>query len=231
MPRKPRFFLPDVPCHVVQRGRNKDPIFFESSDYRAYLEWLEEGLERYECELHAYVLMTNHVHLLITPKNKQGISLTMQHMGRHYVPYINYTYGMSGSLWEGRFKSSLIDSEIYLLTCMRYIELNPVRANMVKSPGEYKWSSYKGNANAAEDPLLTPHLEFLNLGRSKAQREHAYRELFRHHIDDEDLHNIQACWQSGTPLGNDRFREKIERKLKTKIGQISQGRPRKSTEV
>jgi putative transposase len=226
MPRKPRFFLPGVLCHVVQRGRNQDPIFFESSDYHAYLEWLEEGLERFECELHAYVLMTNHVHLLITPNDKQGISLTMQHMGRHYVPYINYTYGMSGSLWEGRFKASLIDSEAYLLTCMRYIELNPVRANMVKAPGEYKWSSYKGNANAKEDLILTPHTEYLALGRSKAQREHAYRELFRHHIDVDDIHAIQDCWKSGTPLGNDRFREKIERTLKTKVGQASRGRPK-----
>jgi putative transposase len=227
MPRKPRFFLKGVPCHIVQRGHCQEPIFFESSDYRAYLDWLEEGLGRYECELHAYVLMTNHVHLLITPKNKDGISLTMQHIGRHYVPYINYTYGKSGSLWEGRFKASLIDSEAYLLTCMRYIELNPVRANMVKAPGEYKWSSYKGNANAKVDPLLIPHTEYLALGRTKKQREHAYRELFRNHIEDKDIHAIQACWRSGTPLGNDRFREKIERTLQTKVGQASQGRPRK----
>ncbi len=226
MPRKPRFFLTGVPCHIVQRGNNREPIFFENDDYHAYLAWLEEALLRYGCELHAYVLMTNHVHLLITPNSKDGISLTMQYVGRHYVPYINHLYDRSGTLWEGRFKASLIDSETYLLTCMRYIELNPVRAHMVNAPGEYKWSSYKGNAYNKEDPILTPHVEYQSLGRTKSQRKRAYRELFRHHIEEQDLHNIQACWQSGTPLGNDRFRAKIERTLKTKVGQVTRGRPR-----
>ncbi len=226
MPRKPRFFLKDVPCHIVQRGNNREPIFFEDDDYRAYLEWLEEALIRYDCELHAYVLMTNHVHLLITPQTKEGISLTMQYVGRHYVPYINYLYGRSGTLWEGRFKASLVDSETYLLTCMRYIELNPVRANMVKAPGQYKWSSYRGNATQKEDPLLTPHPEYQVLGKTKPQRKQAYRELFRHHIDQQDIHTIQACWQSGTPLGNDRFRAKIEQRLKIKVGHMTRGRPR-----
>jgi putative transposase len=228
MPRKPRFFLKGVPCHIVQRGNNREPIFFEKEDYLSYLEWLEEALIRYDCELHAYVLMTNHVHLLITPNTKNGISLTMQYVGRHYVPYINHMYARSGTLWEGRFKASLIDSETYLLTCMRYIELNPVRADMVKNPGEYKWSSYKGNSTQQEDFLLSPHPKYQALGRTKAQRQYAYRELFRHHIEDEDLHKIQACWQSGTPLGNDRFRAKIEQRLKTKVGQATRGRPRKA---
>ena len=228
MPRKPRFFLKGVPCHIVQRGNNREPIFFEKEDYLSYLEWLEEALIRYDCALHAYVLMTNHVHLLITTNSKDGISLTMQYIGRHYVPYINHMYDRSGTLWEGRFKASLIDSETYLLTCMRYIELNPIRANMVKSPGQYRWSSYKGNATQHDDPLITPHTKYQSLGRTKAQRTHAYRELFRHHIEDKDLHNIQACWQSGTPLGNDRFRAKIEQRLKTKVGQSSRGRPRKT---
>ena len=228
MPRKPRFFLAGVPCHIVQRGNNREPIFFEKEDYLSYLEWLEEALERYDCALHAYVLMTNHVHLLVTPNRKDGISLTMQYVGRHYVPYINHMYDRSGTLWEGRFKASLIDSQTYLFTCMRYIELNPVRANMVKAPGEYRWSSYKGNATAKEDPLITPHPQYQSLGRSKQQRKQAYRALFRHHIEDRELHAIQACWQSGTPLGNERFREKIERRLKTKVGQATRGRPRKT---
>ncbi len=229
MPRKPRFYLKGVPCHIVQRGNNREPIYFEKEDYLSYLEWLEEALIRYECEIHAYVLMTNHVHLLITPNTKKGISQTMQYVGRHYVPYINHMYGRSGTLWEGRYKASLIESESYLLTCMRYIELNPVRANMVKSPGQYKWSSYQSNATQKEDPLLTQHPKYKALGRTKQQRKHAYRELFRHHIDDKDLHNIRECWQSGTPLGNDRFRAKIEQRLKTKVGQTQRGRPRKTT--
>ena len=119
--------------------------------------------------------------------------------------------------------------QLYLLTCMRYIELNPVRANMVKVPGQYRWSSYRGNAHVAQNnKLLTPHTEYQALGRSKAQRKDAYRELFRNHIDDKDLHSIYACWQSGTPLGNDKFLAAIERRLQTKVGQASRGRPRKT---
>ncbi len=146
MPRKPRFFLPDVPAHIVQRGHSREPVFFEDTDYRAYLDWLGEAAERYECAIHAYVLMTNHAHILATPRDKHGISRMMQYIGRRYVPYINTTYGTSGSIWEGRYKASLINDEQYLLTCMRYIELNPVRANMARSPGHYRWSSYRANA-------------------------------------------------------------------------------------
>jgi putative transposase len=128
MPRKPRFFLPGLPIHVVQRGHSREPVFFEDHDYAAYLDWLTEAAARYECAIHAYVLMTNHVHILVTPREAEAVSRMMQYVGRRYVPYINYTYGTSGSIWEGRYKASLIHDEQYLLTCMRYIELNPVRA-------------------------------------------------------------------------------------------------------
>src|SRR5690348_7286923 len=157
MPRKPRFQVPGVPAHVVQRGNNRQAIFFESSDYAAYLNWLREGLKRYGCELHAYALMTNHVHLLMTPDSRDAISRTMQYVGRHFVPYINFSYGRTGTLWEGRYKASLVQEEHYLLLCMRYIEMNPVRAGMVKSPSHYRWSSYRSNAQGQEDPLVTAH--------------------------------------------------------------------------
>ena len=124
MPRKPGFFLPDVPVHIVQRGQSREPVFFEADDYHAYLHWLKESAARYECAIHAYVLMTSHIHILATPKNKHSISQMMQYIGRRYVPYINHTYGTSGSIWEGRFKASLIHDEQYLLTCLRYIEMN-----------------------------------------------------------------------------------------------------------
>ena len=156
MPRKPRFYVLDMPYHVIQRGNNRDPIFFERSNYSTYLNWLSEGLEQHRCELHAYVLMTNHVHLLIIPRKHQGISLTMQYVGRRYVPYVNYQYSRSGTLWEGRYKASVIDSEAYLLMCMRYIEMNPVRANMVRTPSEYMWSSYHHNGYDENDSILTP---------------------------------------------------------------------------
>jgi putative transposase len=138
MPRKPRFFLSGIPLHIVQRGHSRDPVFFEDQDYVTYAYWLHKAAVRYQVSIHAYVLMTNHVHLLITPVDASSVSAFMQFIGRHYVPYINHKYGRSGSIWEGRFKSSLVDSESYLLATMRYIELNPVRASMVESPSQYR---------------------------------------------------------------------------------------------
>jgi REP-associated tyrosine transposase len=157
MPRKPRYFLPDIPTHIVQRGHSRSPVFFENEDYLTYLHYLKEGSERYEVSIHAYVLMTNHIHLLSTSADKEGVGRMMQYIGRYYVPYINYKYGSSGSIWEGRYKANLVQNDGYLLTCMRYIELNPVRADMAKSPGTYRWSSYKYNALGKDDKLITPH--------------------------------------------------------------------------
>jgi REP-associated tyrosine transposase len=225
MPRKPRFFLPGVPVHIVQRGHSKEPVFFEDNDYLTYLHWLNEGATRYQVDLHAYVLMSNHIHILATAYDSDGITRMMQYVGRHYVPYINHTYGTSGSLWEGRYKASLIHDEEYLLTCMRYIELNPVRANMVRSPGHYRWSSYRCNGQGKEDELVTPHPMYKALARSKPTRLEAYKALFKAHLDKGVLNDIRSAWQTGTPLGNDHFRQKIEDKLKCKVGQARRGRP------
>jgi putative transposase len=225
LPRKPRFFLADVPVHIVQRGHSREPVFFEDSDYSAYLHWVEEAADRYDCDIHAYVLMTNHIHILATPHDRQGVSRMMQYVGRHYVPYINYTYGSSGSIWEGRYKASLIHDEQYLLTCMRYIELNPVRANMIKNPSLYRWSSYRCNAQGKENKLIKPHALYQSLGRTTRERCEAYKGLFYAHLDAVDLTDIRAALQTGTPLGNDYFKEKIEKKLKTKVGQVRRGRP------
>ena len=227
MPRKPRFFLPDIPVHIVQRGHSREAVFFEDGDYRSYLDWLAEAAERFDCAVHAYVLMTNHIHILATPRKSDSVSRLMQYVGRQYVPYINYIYGTSGSIWEGRFKASLIHDEQYLLTCMRYIELNPVRANMTAGPGQYRWSSYRANAQGKADELITPHALFTALGRSRASRREAYRTLFKAHVEETDLKDIRAAWQTGTPLGHDYFREEIERKLGSKIGQARRGRPSK----
>lgn len=228
MPRKPRFFLPEIPAHIVQRGHSQEPVFFEEGDYKAYLHWLGEAAKRYDCSIHAYVLMTNHIHILATPKNKDGISRMMQYVGRRYVPYINHTYGTSGSIWEGRYKASIISDEQYLLTCMRYIELNPVRANMVNTPGRYRWSSYRANAQNADNHLITEHSLYLGLSRSRLHRSEAYKSLFKAHIENEELTSIQASVQTGTPLGNDYFKAKIERKLKLKVGQDRRGRPKRA---
>lgn len=227
MPRKPRFYLPDVPVHIVQRGNNRDAIFFDENDYLAYLGWLKEALKRYDCQLHAYVLMTNHVHLLVTPHVKESISRMMQYVGRKYVPYINHQYNRTGTLWEGRYKSSLIQEEPYLLACMRYIELNPVRADMVKTASDYQWSSYHFNATGQADELLTEHQLYLSQGIDESSRCQAYRRLFMAHMADNITGEIRAAWQTGTPLMNDRFKEQIEKVLNTKVGYAKRGRPKK----
>ena len=157
MPRRPRILLPDHPLHIVQRGINREPCFFAEEDYRCYLHWLEEAACDCHCAIHAYVLMTNHVHLLLTPTTPGAPARPMQSLGRRYVQYANRQYRRTGSLWEGRYKSSVVQAEAYLLACMRYIELNPVRAAMVIDPGGYRWTSYRANGLAQLDIRLTPH--------------------------------------------------------------------------
>jgi len=230
MPRKPRFFLPGVPVHVVQRGHSREPVFFEDNDYLAYLRWLKEGAERYKVDVHAYVLTTHHIHILATAHERDGITRMMQYIGRHYVPYINHTYGTSGSIWEGRYKASLIHDEEYLLTCLRYIELNSVRADMVRFPAYYLWSSYRHNGQGKVNEVITPHAIYKALGRTNASRQEAYKALFKAHLDKGVLDEIRSAWQTGTLLGNDYFRQKIESKLKCKVGQARRGRPRKPQE-
>jgi len=178
MPRPPRYPLGGVPQHVIQRGNNRQPAFFHQDDFRFYLDCLGEAAAKHSCEIHAYVLMTNHVHLLMTPCQVNGVAKVMQSLGRRYVRHINSTYQRSGTLWEGRYKASLVESEIYLLTCSRYIELNPVRANLVTDPAEYSWSSYQWYALGKSDPLITDHAVYLELGRTDEERRKAYRELF-----------------------------------------------------
>jgi len=164
MARQPRIVLEGQPQHVIQRGNNRDIIFVADEDYQLYLETLTEACEQFACDVHAYVLMTNHVHLPITPNRSDGISKVMQSLGRKYVQYFNHQYHRSGTLWEGRYKSTLLDSERYLLTCYRYIELNPVRACMVKHPTEYPWSSYGVNVRGDKSELVVPHELYLRLG-------------------------------------------------------------------
>lgn len=227
MPRKPRFFLPDVPVHMIIRGNSRKAIFAEADDYLAYLAWLREGAVALECQIHAYVLMTNHVHILVSASNPQNLSKLPQYVGRKYVPFFNQKYGYSGTLWEGRFKASSIDSECYLLTCYRYIELNPVRANMVEKPAEYRWSSYGENAHGKNTSLLTPHPLYLALGKDGKERTRCYRESFKEVLDEELIEEIQTSVQTGTPLGNGRFKAEIEQLLGVKVGQSRRGRPSK----
>ncbi|HEY7841803.1 MAG TPA: transposase [Gammaproteobacteria bacterium] len=193
MPRRPRLYLPGVPCHVVQRGNNRAPCFFAPEDYGVYLTRLAEALERNHTALHAYVLMTNHVHLLLTPSDPLGISRVMQSVGRRYVQYVNWRYSRTGSLWEGRHKSSLVAAEDYLLRCHIYIEMNPVRAGMAVTPGDYAWSSFRSNALGEWNPIVTRHPSYAGLGADVAARQRAYRALFEYSLDSETLRTIRRA--------------------------------------
>ena len=172
--------------------------------------------------------MTNHVHILLSAEEPANISKISQAVGRKYVPYFNHKYGKSGTLWEGRFKASSIDSEFYLLACYRYIELNPVRAGMVAECEDYAWSSYHANALGEKDSLVTPHPIYMCLGRSKAQRLVSYRDLFKEKLSNNLISEIQQTTQTGTPLGGEKFRKEVEELLGVKTGYAKRGRPIKS---
>jgi len=230
MARLPRFVLPGHPQHVIIRGNNRDPIFNADEDYRFYLDKLTDAARKHQCDIHAYVLMTNHVHLIVTPHKEDGISKTIQMLGRYYVQYFNYTYHRSGTLWEGRYKACLIDSEAYTLTCYRYIELNPVRAAMVSHPAEYLWSSYRGNALGVHDKLLTPHSLFLALGETESERQAAYRALFEAHLDEKTLDEVRTALNNAWVLGSEHFKGKIAAQLNRRASPLPKGGDRKSGE-
>lgn len=229
MARLPRFIIPEHPQHVIVRGNNRTPIFCTEEDYRFYHEKLKQACDKHQCDVHAYVLMTNHVHLLITPNTELGLGKTMQMLGRYYVQYFNHTYQRTGTLWEGRYKATLIDSELYLLTCYRYIELNPVRAEgMADHPSGYPWSSYRYNALGQEDALVTPHAEYINLGKTPEERQSAYRALFKARIADKTLTEIREATNRAWVLGSSHFKEQIGRQLNRRAVPLPKGGDRKS---
>jgi putative transposase len=228
MARLPRFTIPGQPQHVIVRGNNRREIFCADADYRFYLEKLQAACEKHGCDIHAYVLMTNHVHLLLTPQEEHAMGKAMQMLGRYYVQYYNYCYQRTGTLWEGRYKATLIDSESYLLTCMRYIELNPVRAGTVGHPSEYPWSSYRCNAQGQPDALVTPHAQYLRLGKSDEERQAAYRQLFKHHIAERGLDEIRQATNKAWVLGSERFKQRIQQQLGRRVEPAARGGDRKS---
>lgn len=231
MSRKPRFNLPGIPQHIIQRGHNRDPCFYSEDDYHCYLNELQEAANRNQTQIHAYVLMTNHVHLLATPEGPFGITHMMQDLGRKFVRYMNRRYRRTGSLWEGRFKASLVDSEAYLLTCMRYIEMNPVRAGMVSHPGEYRSSSYSANAMGQDRPILGYHPLYLALGKTAVRRQQAYRELFRGQLANEELHAVREALNQELALGREDFKNTIEAAIKRQTRPGMPGRPRVGDEI
>ena len=226
MARLPRILPVGVPVHIIQRGNNRQVCFVSAEDHEAYAGWLKEYSKKYKVDIHAWVMMTNHVHLLCTPRQVDAVSRMMQALGRRYVRYFNFEYQRSGTLWEGRFKSCLVQEERYLLEVYRYIELNPVRAEMVTEPGEYRWSSYQVNAWGKVSNLCTPHPEYLALSVVPLARHKNYRALFVHHVDDTELlEEIRKNTNKGLAVGNDRFKEEIEMLTGRRVIAKKRGRP------
>jgi len=223
-------YLPGYPYHIVQRGNNRDACFIEPENYQFYLELWKEASKRYGVSVHAYCLMTNHIHVLATPDEKTSLSNTMKVVGSRYAQYINKKYKRTGTLWEGRHRSSLVQTEKYFLTCCRYIELNPVVAGMVERPEEYKWSSYHCNAWGDESWLIA-HEEYIRLGSTNEERYINYRSLFNYHLDDVDINMIRKAAYYSHPIGDDRFREEIENKYGITLGHNRRGRPKLMDDV
>lgn len=222
MARKPRPHLAGVPLHIVQRGHNRANCFSCELDFRAYRHYLAMALEETGCQLHAYVLMSNHVHMLITPPAKDSAADLMMALGRRFVPFINRTYSRTGTLWESRYHSSIIETETYLINCQRYIELNPVRACMVGNPADYAWSSHACNAFGDEDMLVTPHALFNDLCSDAEDGLSAYRALFNKPLPQNTVDQFRDAIKRGMPLGPEAFVARVC----NEIGIVYPPRPR-----
>jgi putative transposase len=210
MPRQGRVIVAGAPLHVVQRGNNRSNCFLCSHDYELYLGLLDELAPLFACSVHAFVLMTNHVHLLLTPGDEEAASKLMKHLSQRYAQYMNRMHRRTGSLWEGRFRSSVVDSENYLLRCYRYVELNPVRAGIVAHPSEYPWSSYGVNAMGTPSSIVVAHERYMALGDHPSRRQAAYRELFREQLGLQELGRIRHAVNGNFALGSEGFRAGIE---------------------
>ena len=225
MPRQPRFNLADVPQHIIQRGNNRQATFFTESDYERYLECLASAAQTHRCDVHAYVLMPNHIHLLVTPRETSAVSRLMKSLSGRYAQYVNAKHQRRESLWGGRFKACIIESERYLMTCYRYIELNPVRAGLVSRAADYPWSSHRHNALGEDSDTLVEHALYRALGPSFTARRSAYRELFPDAMDDALLRKIRDAANQGRVLADDAFRSEIENTLSRSLKPARRGRP------
>jgi putative transposase len=227
MPRLTRLTMPGQAHHILQRGNNRQAVFFDDEGRRLFLRWLGEAATAEGCAIHAYVLMTNHFHLAVTAANARAIPRMMQSLGRRYVGFVNRSLGRTGTLWEGRYKSTILDSESYVLACLRYIEANPLRAKIVARPEDYPWSSYPYTALGRADALLTPHETYHALGHTPAERQDAYRSLFAEGLNAEVLEALRDSIQRGWTPGSDRFRREVEAALGRRADAPRRGRPPK----
>jgi putative transposase len=228
MARLPRLIVPGQPHHVIQTGNNNQLVFQDADDYRAFLGWLRTAAKNYKVAVHAYVLMPNHLHLLVTPADEDGLGQMMQWIGRYYVPYFNQKYSRSGTLWNGRYKTSLIDAEQYFMLCSRYIEFNPVRNGMVVRAEDYPWSSYCHHAGIRPDGLVTDHAQVWALGNTPFQREAAYIAIAEPALTAQEIDTVGKALLKGWPLGSEQFKTALEKKVKRQVLPAKRGRPFKT---
>ncbi len=226
MARSPRISPAGIPLHIVQRGNNRQACFRNRRDYEKYLFHLRETSEAYQVAVHAYVLMNNHVHMLVTPSGDHSVGGMMQALGRRYVRYFNDSYKRTGGLWEGRFRSCLVDSDRYLLACYRYIENNPVRAEIVETAADYEWSSYHANGLGEPSEIITPHADYLALAQFADERPARYQKIFNKPVRERELKEWRDALQGAKAYGSDRFKHHLERKLKVRLTPGKAGRPR-----
>ena len=229
MPRTARILLPNTPHHIIQRGHNRQVIFASNKDYNYYRKNLVMLKREIGCKIYAYCLMTNHVHIIVDPGDEPGaISLLMKHVAGRQTRHVNNIEERSGSLWEGRFKSSIISTTEYLASCCRYVELNPLRTGMVTAPGEYKWSSFNRKAKGKKDPVVDFSANYMSLGKNARERQKAYSKYVSETVPEYELKLIREAIQRGQVTGGDKFRQEVSKKLGIPISNRGPGRPRKS---
>ena len=229
MARLARLIVPGYPHHIVQRGNNRQDIFLDDADRERYLWLLAEAAKRYAVPIHAFVLMSNHIHLLATPPDSTAIAAVMQSVGRAYVPWFNKRRERTGTLFEGRFRSSVVDADYYLFACARYIEMNAVRAGMVESPADYRWSSYRHNVGLEKHPLITEHAAMWGLGNTPFERQSAYKKMFEIPIDERATTLIKSSFKSGLPLGRESWIQGLAKQQTRRVVAGQAGRPKSAS--
>ena len=225
MARQPRLILPNQPHLIIQRGNDNQLIFRDDDDHARFLGWLKECARFYKVAVHAYVLMPDHAVILATPTDEAGLALMMQKVGRYYVPWFNSRHGRTGTLFQGRFRTAIVDAAHYLLACTRYLELAPVQAGIVAAPYDYRWSSYAHHAGIRPDPLITEHMLYWGLGNTPFQREAAYIEFVQQGYGSDEGGLISTALGKGWPVGSHAFKAELEVKTKRQILPAKRGRP------
>lgn len=231
MARLSRFFLPNQPMHVIHRGKDGKRVFFGKGDYALYQAWLADAAAKYGCAVHAYVLMPNHVHLLVTPKSARSLPRLMQSLGRRHSRHVNVGRGLEGSRWEGRYRSAPIEVGTHLIDCMRYIEGNPVRNKLARSPGGHPWSSYEAHAKGVADPAIRDHRVFQALGATPSRRAAAYGKLMSKQLAPEFIAALRAATNGGWALGSEGFKRRLAEAAGRRVVPLPRGRPRKSKQT